>query len=112
MDVTPWLEWFLACLSRALDRAELTMAAVLRKARFWEKHAAKTLNERQISMLNRLLDGFQGKLTTTKWAKITKCSQDTAYRDILQLVEDGNCRKGRRGAAGRITSWIRNNKRY
>lgn len=100
MDVTPWLEWFLVCLSRALDRAELTMASVLRKARFWEKHAAKTLNERQVNMLNRLLDGFEGKLTTTKWAKITKCSQDTAYRDILQLVEDGVLQKGEAGGRG------------
>lgn len=102
LDVTAWLEWFLVCLSRALDRSEATMAAVLRKARFWEEHATQALNERQIRMLNRLLDGFEGKLTTSKWAKLTKCSQDTAYRDILQLIECGillKCEAGGRGTA-------------
>lgn len=103
MDVTPWLDWFLACLGRALDRAELTMAAVLQKARFWEKHSTQVLNERQIAMLNRLLDGFEGKLTSSKWAKMTGCSQDTAYRDILQLVDFGILRKG--PAGGRGTSY-------
>ena len=100
MDVTPWLEWFLDCLSNALDRAELTMGSVLQKARFWEKHAFRALNERQIMLLNRLLDGFEGKLTTTKWAKIAKCSQDTAYRDILQLVEYRILQKGEAGGRG------------
>lgn len=100
MDVTAWMEWFLDCLGRALGRAELTMETVLQKARFWEKHASQALNERQIMMLNRLLDGFEGKLTTTKWAKIAKCSQDTAYRDILQLVEYGILRKGEAGGRG------------
>ncbi len=100
MDVTPWLEWFLDCLGRALDRAELTMETVLQKARFWERHASRALNERQIMMLNRLLDGFEGKLTTTKWAKIASCSQDSAYRDILQLVEYGILRKGEAGGRG------------
>ncbi|MFA7536901.1 MAG: Fic family protein [Desulfuromonadales bacterium] len=100
MDVTAWLEWFLDCLGRALDRAELTMETVLQKARFWERHASRALNERHIMMLNRLLDGFEGKLTTTKWAKIAKCSQDTAYRDILQLVEYEILRKGEAGGRG------------
>jgi Fic family protein len=100
MDVTAWLEWFLACLSRALGRAELTMSSVLRKARFWEQHAIRVLNERQIMMLNRLLDGFEGNLTTTKWARIAKCSQDTAYRDILQLVEYGVLQRGEAGGRG------------
>lgn len=102
LDVTAWLEWFLDCLARALNRSEETMAAVLGKARFWEKHAARALNERQILMLNRLLDGFEGKLTTSKWAKIAKCSQDTAYRDILQLIEYRillKCEAGGRGTA-------------
>lgn len=62
---------------------------VLNKARFWERFAKEPLNERQIKVLNRLLDGFEGKLTTSKWAQLTKCSQDTAYRDILDLVERG-----------------------
>lgn len=100
MDVTSWLEWFLDCLNHALDRAELTTAAILGKARFWEKHASRVLNERQLMMVNRLLDGFEGKLTTTKWAKIAKCSQDTAHRDILQLVAYGLLQKGEAGGRG------------
>jgi Fic family protein len=87
MDVTAWMEWFLACLGRAIDGARTTLAAVLSKARFWEAIRAVPLNERQRLMLNRLLDGFEGKLTTSKWAKIAKCSSDTALRDILDLVE-------------------------
>lgn len=100
LDVTAWLEWFLGSLSRALDLSEVTMGAVLRKARFWEQHAASVLNERQIMMLNRLLDGFEGKLTTSKWAKLAKCSQDTAYRDILQLIDDNILRKNEAGGRG------------
>lgn len=87
LDVTAWMEWFLACLGRAIDGAQTTLAAVLSKARFWEAIRAVPLNERQRLMLNRLLDGFEGKLTTSKWAKIAKCSSDTALRDILDLVE-------------------------
>jgi Fic family protein len=102
LDVTAWLEWFLGSLSRSLARSEGTMGAVLRKARFWEKHATAVLNERQILMLNRLLDGFEGKLTSSKWAKLCKCSQDTAYRDILQLIDAhilGKNEAGGRGSA-------------
>lgn len=87
LDVTPWLVWFLDCLDRAFDGAEGVLAAVLRKARFWERHATATLNPRQRDMLNRLLDGFTGKLTSSKWAKIEKCSTDTALRDISDLVD-------------------------
>jgi Fic family protein len=76
---------------------------VLNKARFWERFAREPLNERQIEVLNRLLDGFEGKLTTSKWAKLAKCSQDTAYRDILDLVERGALRKDPGG--GRSTSY-------
>jgi len=89
LDVTAWLAWFLGCLGRVFDGAEGTLSAVLRKARFWEAHGAEALNGRQRVMLNRLLDGFEGKLTSSKWAKLAKCSQDTALRDILDLVERG-----------------------
>jgi Fic family protein len=87
LDVTNWQDWFLNCLLRAIEGAQETLSAVLKKAQFWKRFARVPLNERQIKMLNMLLDGFEGKLTTTKWAKITKCSQDTAYRDILDLVD-------------------------
>ncbi len=103
MDITPWMEWFLACLDRAIEGARTTLANVLRKARFWERVAAVPLNERQRHMLNRLLDGFEGKLTTSKWAKLAKCSQDTALRDILELVEQGILL--RNPAGGRSTSY-------
>lgn len=86
LDITPWLEWFLACLDRAFDGAEIILAAVLAKAAFWEKHRHTPLNDRQQNVLNRLLDRFEGKLTSSKWAKLTKCSQDTALRDIADLV--------------------------
>ena len=89
LDVTPWLEWFLGCLGRAIDGTETTLAAVLRKARFWERAARLTVNARQRLVLNRLLDGFAGKLTTSKWAVLAKCSQDTALRDIQGLIDQG-----------------------
>ncbi len=87
LDVTARLAWFLDALDRAIDGAETTLASVLAKARFWEAHAGAAFNERQRAMLARLLDGFVGKLTTSKWAKICKCSQDTALRDIDDLVQ-------------------------
>jgi len=88
-DVTPWRDWFLGCLGRAIEGAQATLGAVLSKARFWEAIADFPLNERQRLVLTRLLDDFEGKLTTSKWAKLAKCSQDTALRDILPLVERG-----------------------
>jgi Fic family protein len=103
LDITPWQEWFLSCLRRAIEGSQDTLGAVLEKARFWERFAQQSLNERQVKVLNRLLDGFEGKLTTSKWAKLTKCSQDTAYRDILDLVERGALRKDPGG--GRSTSY-------
>lgn len=103
LDVTPWQDWFLNCLMRAIEGAGGTLGAVLEKARFWQRFAAESLNERQIKVLNRLLDGFEGKMTTSKWAKITNCSQDTAYRDILNLVELGALQKDPGG--GRSTSY-------
>ena len=87
LDISDWLEWFLACLGRAIEGAEVILAGVLRKARFWEQHAKDALNERQRDMLGRLLDGFEGKLTSSKWATIQKCSPDTALRDITDLLE-------------------------
>ena len=87
LDITPWIEWFLACLGRAFVSTETTLVVVLRKARFWERHAHAPLNARQRVMLNMLLDGFEGKLTTMKWATLTKSSHDSALRDIHGLIE-------------------------
>jgi Fic family protein len=103
LDITEWQSWFLECLLRAIDGAQDTLAAVLQKARFWERFAKEPLNERQIKVLNRLLDGFEGKLTSSKWAKIAKCSQDTAHRDITDLIERGALQKDPGG--GRSTSY-------
>ncbi|WP_442917812.1 Fic family protein [Magnetovibrio sp. PR-2] len=103
LDITRWQDWFLRCLGRAIDGAQETLGAVLDKARFWERFATEPLNERQIKILNRLLDGFEGKLTTSKWAKLAKCSQDTAYRDILDLIDRGALQKDPGG--GRSTSY-------
>lgn len=103
LDITQWMEWFLRCLGRAFDGTEATLAAVLRKARFWEQHANVTLNERQRTILNRLVDGFEGKLTTAKWARLGKCSHDTALRDIQVLIEHGILTQDPGG--GRSTSY-------
>jgi len=89
LDITPWLRWFLECLSRALTRAEGTLAAVLRKAQVWQRIGTAPVNERQRKVINRLLDGFEGKLTTSKYAKLAACSTDTALRDIQALVAQG-----------------------
>jgi Fic family protein len=104
LDVTQWQNWFLNCLLSAIEGAQETLSTVLSKARFWERFAKEPLNERQIKILNRLLDGFEGKLTTSKWAKIAKCSQDTAYRDILNLIDRGALQKESGG--GRNTSYL------
>ena len=103
LDVSVWVAWFLGCLHRAIAGAQDTLAAVLFKAGFWEKHAKAALNARQIKVLNRMLDGFEGKLTSSKWARFAKCSQDTANRDIAALIEFGILRKG--AAGGRSTSY-------
>jgi len=103
MDVTQWMLWFLSCLGRAIDGAQTILAAVLAKARFWERIRGISLNERQILILNRLLEGSEGKLTTSKYAKLAKCSQDTALRDILLLVRNGIL--ARNPAGGRSTSY-------
>jgi len=103
LDVTRWQTWFLSCLNRAIAGAEETLSTVLTKFRFWEQFVTAALNARQIKVLNRLLDGFEGKLTTSKWAKIANCSQDTAHRDILDLIEKGALQKD--AAGGRSTSY-------
>ncbi len=103
MDITLWMEWFLGCLGRAIEGAQTTLASVLAKARFQKSIAGVTLNERQRLVLNRMLDGFEGKLTTSKYAKLARCSQDTALRDILHLVEHGILVRSPEG--GRSTSY-------
>jgi len=103
LDVTSWQDWFLRCLLSAIKGAQETLSIVLDKSRFWERFAKEPLNQRQVKILNKLFDGFEGKLTTSKWAKITKCSQDTAHRDILTLIELGALQKDSGG--GRSTSY-------
>jgi Fic family protein len=103
LDVTPWMQWFLACLGRAIENAQITLAAVLAKARFREGISGLSINPRQRLVLNRLLDNFEGKLTTSKWAKLAHCSQDTALRDVLSLVEQGVLARNAEG--GRSTSY-------
>lgn len=103
LDITPWLQWFLECLDRAFDRADLILASVMMKARFWDQIKDQPLNDRQQHVLNRLLDGFEGKLTSSKWAKLTKSSQDTASRDIDDLIRKGILVRGTAG--GRSTSY-------
>ncbi len=103
LDISRWLEYFLGVLERAFDRAEGALSAVLARARFWERHAAVALNDRQKKVLARLLEGFEGKLTSSKWARLVKCSQDTALRDIDDLVRKGILEKDPQG--GRSTSY-------
>jgi Fic family protein len=88
-DITQWLVWFLTCLKHALLETEESMQNIVRKAKFWENHKETTINERQRLMINKLFDDFFGNLTSSKCAKITKCSTDTALRDIKDLMEKG-----------------------
>ncbi len=87
LDITDWLEWFLDCLDRAIGGAESILADVLLKARFWDRYRVEPFNDRQRKVLNRLLDSFEEKMTSSKWAKLGKCSQDTATRDINDLLK-------------------------
>lgn len=103
LDITEWLDWFLNCLLRALQAADVILQKVLTKHRFWLKHARASLNERQVFMLNRLLDDFYGKLTTAKWAKMNKVSTDTALRDISDLLKKNILEKEDSG--GRSTKY-------
>jgi Fic family protein len=114
LDITKWLLWFIECLDRAISLSEENLSGVTQKAQFWESHRAVALNERQRKMLNKLMDGFdsvspsalavaQGTMTSSKWAKIAKCSPDTALRDIQDLIEKGILEKEEGG--GRSTSY-------
>jgi Fic family protein len=103
MDITEWLEWFLSCLHASLRTTDETLNIVLRRVEFWDQHAATPLNERQRLMVNQMQEDFFGKLTSSKWAKITKSSQDTAGRDILDLVAKGILAKD--NAGGRSTAY-------
>ena len=102
-DITAWLGWYLGCLHRALQSSEAAFGKVLRKADFWDTHRETALNARQRLMLNRLLDGFEGRLISSKWAKITKSSHDTALRDIQDLIGKGILQKD--AAGGRSTGY-------
>jgi Fic family protein len=103
LDVTPWLDWFLACLLRAVQGADGLLAGVLDKAQFWQRWAGTPINARQTLVLNKVLDGMEGKLTNAKWAAIGKCSADTALRDINDLLARGVLRKLEGG--GRSTGY-------
>lgn len=108
LNITVWLKWFLGCLNQAFDGAEEILASVLQKARYWEAMAGQSLNERQREVINRLLDGFEGKLTSSKWATLTKTSPDTALRDINDLVTRGllvRDEAGGRSTSYSLTSW-------
>ncbi|GAB1855410.1 Fic family protein [Flavobacteriaceae bacterium MHTCC 0001] len=102
-DITDWIIWFLECLKNAFDSTFKLLSKILIKANFWKVHVALILNKRQHNMLNKLLDGFDGKLTTSKWAKICKCSQDTALRDIQDLIAKAVLKK--EASRGRSTNY-------
>ncbi len=89
LDITNWMMWFLACLERSIDASEEKLSAVISKARFWQAHQRVPFNTRQHNMVNRLFDGFEGNLTTSRWARMTRCSHDTALRDITDLIDRG-----------------------
>jgi Fic family protein len=103
LDITNWIEWFLQCLINALKSTNALLIRVLFKADFWVKHSDVILNERQKKLLNKLLDGFEGKLTSSKWSKIVKCSRDTAIRDINDLIDKKILQK--EAAGGRSTNY-------
>ena len=103
LDITDWAQWFVACLGRAIESAEISLSAVVKKGKFWKDRSGISINGRQRLMLNKLLDGFQGKLTSTKWAKLADCSQDTAQRDLQDLISKGVMSKDPGG--GRSTSY-------
>ncbi len=103
LDVSDWLAWFMGCLERAIGGAQDTLSEILAKARFWADLEAEPINARQRMVLNRLLEGFDGKLTSSKWARLTHASPDTALRDITDLVARGVLVKDTAG--GRSTSY-------
>jgi Fic family protein len=104
LNITDWLVWYLNCLDRALNSTDKRLQSVLQKTKFWDTHANTLINERQRLMINKLFDGFEGKLSTSKWAKITKCSPDTALRDIQDLMKKGILIS--EGAGGRSTNYL------
>lgn len=104
LDITEWIAWFLLCLDRALDATDEVLKGVLNKHKFWDKHAHTPINARQRLVINKLFDGFEGKLTSSKWAKVAKCSPDTALRDIQGLIEKDILEKETGG--GRSTSYV------
>ena len=104
MDITAWMSWFVDCLGRAIESADSTLDATLAKGRFWARIAGIAINERQNKVLNLLLGDFKGNLTTAKWAKLTKCSHDTALRDITALIDHGILARGPEG--GRSTNYV------
>lgn len=103
LDITQWLSWFLSVLQRAISKAENNLEAILFKSRFWQQWTDHAFNDRQIKLLHRLLDGFEGKLTSSKWSLIGKCSMDTALRDINELIDLGILEK--MGSGGRSTNY-------
>jgi len=103
LNITNWIEWFLQCLINALNSTEEVLVKVLFKGNFWQIHSKTIINERQKKLINKLLDSFDGKLTSSKWAKIAKCSKDTAIRDINDLIEKEILRKEEAG--GRSTNY-------
>ena len=103
LDITEWIKWFLNCLINSLKSTDSVLVRVLFKADFWTKHSKILINERQNKLLNKLLDGFDGKLTSSKWAKIAKCSKDTAIRDINDLIDKDILQK--ESAGGRSTNY-------
>lgn len=103
-DITEWLLWFLRCFEQALESTEDTLSLVMQKAEFWKRHREVSFNERQRKLLNMQFDGFFGKLTSSKWAKIAKCSSDTALNDINDLIAKGILSKAKEG--GRSTNYI------
>jgi Fic family protein len=102
-DITEWMHWFLMCLKNALLSSQASLDMVLKKHEFWKIHEHTELNERQRKMLNKLFENFDGKLKSSKWAKITKCSADTALRDIKDLMDKGILRQEEGG--GRSTNY-------
>ena len=102
LDITSWLSWFLNCLDRALIATESTLAGVMKKAKFWELHTATAMTTRQKQMVQKLLDNFEGNLTTAKWAKMTRCSHDTALREIQDLIDKGILLKGKAGSRSTV----------
>jgi Fic family protein len=103
LDITEWMDWYLNCLKRAIGASEKILATVLAKADFWKTHVGESFNDRQRKVVNRLLDGFEGKLTSSKWAKLAKCSPDTALRDISDLLQRRILTRDEAG--GRSTSY-------